>query len=890
MVSLRQPTAGGQFQVRAVASNILCVSFTPAGRILGESLFVLPQQPDQAIAFGYGGVSTTELRAEFTTTGLRFSATDTDRAFWLEDVARTIAPADEALRVSQTFRVDPSHALYGLGQYPGGVFDWRGKEVLLAQSNQCIAIPFLISTAGFGILWDSMALTRFLSSDDTLHWKTDCAEGIRYYVILGPEFDRIVAGFRLLTGHAPMFPRWALGYWQSKERYVDRDELLTTAWRFRELGFPIDGLIQDWKYWGDKPWSCMEWDEKMFPDPAGMMRELHRDLHVHLMTTIWPVVGEGCALFDELKAAGELFETPHWACGHIYDAYSQRGRSIYWKHVRRGLIDNGVDALWMDGTEPEFVSTHDAMDGARACHVQRDTAMGSWRHVLNGYSMMSARSVYEGQRTLNNGKRVFTLSRSGFAGQQRYAAASWSGDITANWKVLREQVAAGLNFAAAGMPWWTTDIGGFFTTGPDARFPDGNCDPAYRELHVRWFQWGAFCPLFRSHGTHTAREPWHFGPPGTKAYDALLSAARLRYRLLPYIYSEAWRVTTQGGTLMRPLAFDFRRDPATHRIADQFMFGPSLMVCPVLEPMFHATRHEAEVIPVGFLCGPDGVPGLEWYGFTGREFDAQVFKRHVDALDGNWARSPPSGLPTNDYSLRWEGVLKVPETGDYEFMLSGNDGRRLWLDGELLIDSWRTQGFQTLTVRRHFTAGMRLALRVDYFHEQGPASMSLVWRRPGMSPKSELVPAERDVYLPVGCDWYDFHSGERYHGGRMITVKTPIDRIPIFVRAGSFILLGPPIQYSGQPTDEARELHIYPGADARFIVYEDAGDGYEYEKGEYATMTLCWDDAKHELTIGGQQGSYPDMLRRRRMDIRLIGSNNGVIHALYVGEAMRVAF
>ncbi|WP_341677912.1 TIM-barrel domain-containing protein [Niveibacterium sp. SC-1] len=873
---------GARVQIRALAANIVCVSVEPEGHALADSLFVLPQadapgvqsgsQPDsQADA---NGLRTSALRVGRVDGALQFA--DAEGAVFLTHAASAWSDAEEALQVSQRFGADPTHALYGLGQYPGGAWDWRGRELLLAQSNQAIVVPCLISTAGYGILWDSMALTRFASTGDAFRFETDCADGIRYYVVWGPDFDRIVAGFRQLTGTAPLFPRWAYGFWQSKERYIDRTELLDTARRFRALGFPIDALIQDWKYWGEKPWSCMEWDDAVFPEPEDMLRELHDELHLRLMTTIWPVVGEGCALYEELKAAGQVFEYPHWAKGHIYDAYSAQGRAIYWKHVKQGLIDKGVDALWMDGTEPEFVSTHDPMDGVRACYAQRDTAMGSWRRVLNGYSMMTARAVYEGQRAQDNGKRVngsqprgkrvFTLSRSGFAGQQRYAAASWSGDIAATWQVLREQVAAGLNFAAAGMPYWTTDIGAFFTTGLGARFPDGNRDPAYRELYVRWFQWGAFCPLFRSHGTNTPREPWHFGEPGDWAYDALLEAARLRYRLLPYIYSLAWGVTAQGGTPMRPLAMDFRDDPATYAIADQFMFGPAIMVCPVLDPMFHEPRREAEVVGTAFLRTPEGVPGLRWSGFVDADSETPVFEKHVDELNGSWAGGPPPGLPFANYKLRWEGELAVDEAGDYEFLLYGNDGRRLWLDDELLIDGWQAKGIQTYTGRRTLAAGTRLRLRVDHTHRHGSAQISLSWRRPGSSPKSELVPAERRVYLPKGCDWYDFYSGERHAGGQTLSVATPVARIPLFVRAGSLLPLGPVVTHSEAQLGRPIEVVVYPGADAEFALYEDAGDGYDYEQGEFTLTRLVWDDAAMRLTRHAVHGHARSPLHARRYD------------------------
>ncbi|WP_417069838.1 TIM-barrel domain-containing protein [Niveibacterium terrae] len=872
--------------IRTLSGDILEVSWSPDGKPLPSSLFVLPQadgfpiyQDESTLLAGNISVHCHDEGMDFFSPG---------KKLLLRDDLRYFRRDDGFWRVEQRFRVSPQAALYGLGQYPGGVLDWRGHEVLLVQSNQGIAVPFLISTDGYAILWDSLALTRVSSKDDELVWETDCADGIRYYVIHGPDFDALIAAFRRLTGQAPLYPRWAYGYWQSKERYVDRDELLGTATRFRELGFPVDALIQDWKYWGDKPWSSMQWDPKVFPDPEGMIRELHDKHHLHLMTTIWPVIGEGCPAFAELKKAGVLFETEHWARGHIYDAFSAKGRSIYWKHVKSGLIDLGVDALWMDGTEPEFVSSHDPMDGVRACHAQRDTAQGSWKRVLNGYSMMTAKAVFDGQRAAESGKRVFTLSRSGFAGQQRYAAASWSGDIAATWKVLREQVAAGLNFAASGLPYWTTDIGGFFTTGYGARFPRGCADDAYRELYVRWYQFGAFCPLFRSHGTNTPREPWHFGGPGSWAYEALLAAARLRYRLMPYIYSQAWQITAHGGTLMRLLAFDFRSDPASYRIADQFMFGPALMVCPVLEPMFHEPGREAEPIPAEFLQTPDGESGLACEGFAGRDFEVRRFAKHASQINGNWAGGPPAGLPFADYSLRWEGELAIPESGEYEILLEGNDGRRLWLDGELVIDSWQNQGNSTQHLTRSFEKKSRHTLKVEYFHHSGAAALVLSWRRPGPPPKSERVPPQRKLYLPSGSRWYELASEVRHMGGQSLRVSTPISEIPVFVRGGSILPLGPEVEYDGQKPWEELDLVVYPGADARFTLYEDNGDGYQYENGEFSTIEFGWDDRRGMLSIADRAGSFPGLAAERIFRIRLAASPE-VLTIPYSGQALVIA-
>jgi alpha-D-xyloside xylohydrolase len=332
---------------------------------------------------------------------------------------------------------------------------------------------------------------------------------------------------------------------------------------------------------------------------------------------------------------------------------------------------------------------------------------------------------------------------------------------------------------------------------------------------------------------------------------------------------------------------DFRSDPATYGIADQFMFGPSIMVCPVLDPMFHEPRREAEIIAADFLRTPEGTSGLAWSGFVDADSDVPVFAKHVDELNGSWAGGPPPGLPFADYKLRWDGEVLIDEAGDYEFLLYGNDGRRLWLDDELAIDGWNAQGMQTYTARRTLAAGTRLKLRVEYVHHHGSALISLSWRRPGPPPKSELVAPERAVYLPAGGDWYDFHSSTRFAGGNTITVPAPIERIPLFVRAGSILPLGPVVTHSAAQVGQPLEVVVYPGADAHFTLYDDAGDGYAYERGEFATIALHWDDAARVLTLRAREGAWPGMQPERRFEVRLAGSAQART-ITYTGEETEV--
>jgi alpha-D-xyloside xylohydrolase len=570
---------------------------------------------------------------------------------------------------------------------------------------------------------------------------------------------------RSLTGAAPLLPKWAFGYIQSKEAYRSQEELLETAREYRRRHIPLDCVVQDWNTWEPGKWGDKRVDRSRYPDLPGLNRELHR-MNVHSMVSIWPNMSPGSEDHRELAAAGKLLLN-----NGTYDAFDPEARRIYWEQAERELFSGGFDSWWCDSTEP-FTGGDWNGDMPREPWERFSIVGGEHKQFLdpasaNLYALEHARGIYENQRARTGEKRVLNLTRSGWAGSQRYGAVLWSGDICASWEVMRKQIAEGLNLCMSGLPWWTLDIGGFFTvrekwqnrgcgmnTNPKplwfwrGDFEEGVNDPGYRELYVRWLQLGAFLPLFRSHGTDTPREIWRFGEPGTPFYDAIEFFIRLRYRLMPYIYSLAGMVSLRNDTMLRSLLFDFAADRAARGIAGQFMFGGAFLVCPVTEPFFHA----------------------------------------------------PGGA----------ALSKKPE-----------------------------------------------------------------W----------------PCYLPVdsrGGPWHDFWTGEKYPGGQWIRAPAPLDRLPLFVRSGSIVPLEQaPLEYAGELTEEALEIRIYPGADGAFTLYEDAGDGYGYERGLRNLIEFRWNDRDRTLDIGKAEFPFPQSLRGRRCILRLGPEEREIRHQ---GEALRVSF
>ncbi|MCU7520223.1 MAG: DUF5110 domain-containing protein [Ignavibacteria bacterium] len=774
----------------------------------------------------------------------------------------------------------PKEGVYGLGQFQDGFMNFRGHEETLVQENTKAVVPFLLSTKKYGLIFDNYSKIRFKDRSDSSYIWFEVADNIDYYFASGDDMDEVIQGCRLATGQAPMYSRWAYGYFQSKERYTTQSEILNTARKFRELNIPLDCIVQDWQYWGDNNeyWNAMRFDSTRYPDPSRMIDSLHKEYHARLMVSIWPVAGRKTDLYNELNKKGLLFKPYHWTDGHTYDAYSPLARRIYWNAINKGLFSLGVDAFWMDATEPEIILA----PNERSLKAAVRNTLGTMARYLNPYSLLTTKAVYEGQRASDPKKRVYILTRSAFLGQQRNAATTWSGDIVAGWLVLRNQIPAGLNFCMTGIPYWTNDIGGFHVRRYGA-FPGGVDNPGYRELYVRWFEFGAINPIFRSHGTDTPREPWNFGKPGSWAYDALLKYDRLRYRLMPYIYSLAWKVTHSGYTMMRALPMDFPEDTTLYTIGDQFMFGPSIMVNPVTEHMYYGEGYENRLIPSSCLRSPWGLEGFyraEY--FNGVNFDTLK----VDSLqsatlfDLYLGQDLPPQVNWERNSIRWTGSFKTLSAGEYEFWLTSDDAVRFYMDGKEIIDGWNNKGIDTTyRIKMPMEAGSWHSFKIEYARMANATKLRLAWRTPGMVPK-QFDPLKengsREVYLPdVPGGWYDFWTGERTQGGKTLKREVPIDIIPLYIKAGSIFPMGPAEQYASEKVRGPIELRIYTGADASFDLYDDEGDNYNYEKGTYSVIPIRWNEKDQELTIGKREGTFPGMPEKMTFNIIWVNKNHG---------------
>jgi alpha-D-xyloside xylohydrolase len=762
---------------------------------------------------------------------------------------RTITPAtvqgEQVSNVRQEWTPSDDESLYGLGQHQQGLIDIKGTDLDLHQYNTEVFVPLLVSSKGYGILWDNTSFTRFgdltdavplpvapglyatgglpgdvaqgtgtvdytgsvtpsvtgdytfrayysgdlklsvdgqvimehfrqgwLPNEDIAHvrltagkpaslklswtgdhgdkalrlvWKpptpsattslwSRVGDGIDYWFLYGPELDDVVRGYRRLTGEAPMMPKWAFGLWQCKERYRTSQEVLDVLKGFRDRGAPIDNIVQDWRYWPDGRWGSHEFDAERYPDPAAWLRSIHDTYHAQLMISVWPRFYPETANYAALHAAGLLYpaniaETRKDFLDHafaVYDAFNPAARRLYWSQIDQALFSKKVDAWWLDASEPEIVQGPFDSFATQVSMTETHmtpTAVGSGARVLNAFALMNSEAVYEGQRSAAPNQRVFILTRSGFAGQQRYAAATWSGDITSTWTAMKKQIPAGLGFSISGVPYWTFDSGGFVVPERFSAAQPTAADLAeWAELNTRWFEYATFLPILRVHGQAPAREMWQFGGDTSPAYKAMLKFDRLRYRLLPYVYSLAGSVTHQGGTMLRPLVMDFRTDRAAREVADEFMFGPALLVSPVTT---------------------------------------------------NKART-------------------------------------------------------------------------------------------------------RAVYLPPAAGWYDLWTGARKAGGQTVTADAPFDAIPVYVRAGAIVPAGPDLQYTSEKPADPITLYVYAGADGSFTLYEDQGTTYDYERGAFATISFSWNDAKRTLTIGPRVGSFPGMLAERTFQVVRVSAARGV--------------
>jgi alpha-D-xyloside xylohydrolase len=771
-------------------------------------------------------------------------------------------------QVSQFFDAGENEAYYGLGQHQQGLVNYRGRRVDLVQYNTEIAVPFMISSKSYGLLWDNYSITRagdvrdyeplsalrlfaktgeegwltasyalkdkpegilftqpvseisinWLSDqhkfpakikmqDAVVNYEGDVASGLAglyqlqlkyagyikvwfdgklvadywrqawnsglavldlqleknkkvkvriewtpdgtesylgltclppapetlkntfafssesgaavdYYFINGANADQVISGYRTVTGKAVLLPKWAMGFWQSRERYKTQDDILATVKEFRSRKIPLDNIVLDWSYWKEPEWGSQEFDPARFPDPEGMISSLHQQ-HTKLMISVWPKFNKGFDIYNDFDKDGFLYKRniadgrKDWIgkgySNTFYDAFNPEARTKFWDLMNKRLYSKGIDAWWMDATEPDM---HSNLPVENRKEQMTPNFQGSSTTYFNAFPLVNAKGVYEGQRKVNPADRVFILTRSAYAGLQRYAAAAWSGDIASRWEDMKAQIGAGVNFSLSGMPYWTMDIGGFSV---EKRYEDakGAELEEWRELNTRWYQFGAFVPLFRSHGQYPFREIYNIAPEDHPAYKSMLFYNKLRYRLVPYIYSMAGQTYHQDYTIMRGLVMDFPNDTKAANAKDAYMFGPSLLINP---------------------------------------------------------------------------VYKYKE---------------------------RT----------------------------------------------------RNVYLPAGQGWYDLYTGNYYQGGQEITADAVYERMPVYVKEGSIVPFGPELQYTDEKPADPVTLFVYTGKDASFSLYEDEGTNYNYEKGKFSTISLSYSEKAKSLTIGDRSGSYEGMTKERTFRI-----------------------
>ena len=672
-------------------------------------------------------------------------------------------------KLKQSFRLDADEPIYGLGILQEGRMDMRGTDRRMIQGNTDDYCNIIQSIKGYGLFWDNYSPTTFRSSESSFTFDSEVGDGIDYYFIWGGDADGVIAGIRQLTGSVPMVPLWSFGFMQSRERYKSSAELTNVLDRYREDGVPIDVMIQDWQYWGNNYlWNAMEFNSDDFRNPERWIKHIH-DQNAKLMISIWSSFGPMTKQYRELQPKGLLLDFQTWPQSGLgdwpprmdypsgvrpYDPFSKEARDIYWNHLTR-LYDLGIDGWWMDSTEPDH---HDFKES----DLDLPTAMGPFRKVRNAFPLMAVGGVYDNQRAMPNGndKRLVILTRSAFAGQQRYGSNTWSGDLQSNWTSLRNQIPAGLNFALTGNPNFNSDLGGFFASSYSESYMDDTApkNPLYQELYVRWMQYGVFCPMMRSHGTEVNRELYYYGKAGEPVYDALLGAIKLRYSLLPYIYSLAHDVTANNGTYQRALIMDFKDDHNVWNMGNEFMFGRELLAAPVLEAKYTPERAMSK---------------------------SRSRIENVDFLE-----------------------IKTSK-----------------------------------------------------------------------------------VYLPAGTSWYDFETLQQFEGGQEIERNVNIKSVPIYVKAGSIVPIGPDVQYSTEKPWDDLEIRVYAGANGTFCLYEDEFDNYNYENGAYTTIDFKYDNKGRQLTIGARKGSYEGMIQNRTFRITYItdGIKREVKTVNYTGKQVKVS-
>ena len=490
---------------------------------------------------------------------------------------------ENANEVIQSFVLDEDEVIYGLGQHQTGLMNQRNQRLRLEQQNMEIAIPYFSSVKGYSVYWDTYSITTFDDTPMGASFTSEAADAVDYYFLYGKDGDGNVARFRELTGKATLAPLWTFGFWQCKERYKSADEVVEVAQKYRSLGVPLDAVIQDWKYWGEDSadWNILRFANPSFSNYEEMFAKL-KGLNSKMMISVWPSVGQNTEIYAELDKMGALFpmqSSPREA--KVYNVWDPKANDLFWSYMKKGLFEPGMSAWWLDGPEPEFYNTQPGDFNAQ-------TPYGPVRNIRNTYPLFVSKGVYEHQRAETSAKRVYILTRSAFAGLQRYGAGSWSGDVRASWEVFAKQISAGLNFSMCAIPYWNTDIGAWHPFGEC--YNDAHTNPGYQEFYCRWFQFGAFTPMMRAHGTGSPREIYQFGDRGYWAFDVQEKFLNLRYSILPYIYSTAWQVTDKDYSFIRHMSMEAPADKKTYDLADQYMFGSAFLVAPILEAGTGETR------------------------------------------------------------------------------------------------------------------------------------------------------------------------------------------------------------------------------------------------------------------------------------------------------------
>lgn len=612
---IRGSTQGLDIRIEFYSPNIVRVYKTPEGIPYDKkSLAVIKSPETVSVRFEQHGnnikLKSTAIQVEVNpqTGGIYFYDAAGKTLLTDKDYGTQFSPYDDAgtpsFTVRQGFLPEKEEAIYGVGQIMDNKFNRRNSSHHMQNENMFTYSPYFFSIKGYAVFWDNYSISKFNDNPQELSFEGlgHCAD---YYFMYGGNADGVIAQVRDLTGKTPMLPLWAYGFFQSKERYHTQKESLDVLKKYRELKVPIDVIIQDWRYWPeynktDSAWNSHSFDPERFPDPKKWAEDIHK-LNAKLLIVTWPGFGPKTEQRKELDSKNMIINFDTWppnSGARPYDVYNPEAREIYWRYLNKGIFSYiGNDGWWLDSTEPDHINRKDSDYGL-------PTRLGSYRSVKNAYSLMHNSGIASHQRAQTDDKRVVILTRSGFVGQQRYGSNTWSGDVQSTWDMLEKQIPAALNFTLMGIPHWNSDIGGFFA----GRWRDGGGvnNPEFRELYVRWMQFGAFSPMMRSHGTDLPREIWNFGERGTWCFDAQEKAINLRYRLLPYIYSTSWDVSNNDGTFMRPLIMDFAPDKNTRNIGNEYMFGRSILVAPV-------TKYEARTWPV-YL--PEGT---EWYDFRTNE-------------------------------------------------------------------------------------------------------------------------------------------------------------------------------------------------------------------------------------------------------------------------------